>query len=422
MEQQMIFSVSEANNFIKALLDRVPQLQEIFVRGEISNYKLYPSGHHYFTLKDAEGAMRCVLFKGNALRLRFRPENGMKVIAFGRISVFPRDGVYQLYVSELSPEGAGDLHVAFEQLKAQLEREGLFDPAHKKPLPKYPKTIAIITSPAGAAVHDMLRILRARWPLTEVKLLGVRVQGTEAPPEIVGALRYANRYKVADLIITGRGGGSIEDLWAFNDERVAHAIYESEIPVISAVGHEPDVTIADYVADARASTPSNAAEIAVPDRNDVRARLTALERGMTKTEESRLSALREACAARPDGLHRGQAPAARLYAKEPCLACGKAGGGAAAALCRAVRVAPRDEPARGARARLCRGADGERYGAPQRGRGDRRRDDRRDARTGQPGLYGQRNERREQPWQKALRITSRGSRRSCRSLSAATRS
>ena len=171
----------------------------------------------------------------------------------------------------------GELLVAFEQLKAQLEREGLFDPAHKKPLPKYPKTIAIITSPAGAAVHDMLRILRARWPLTEVKLLGVRVQGTEAPPEIVGALRYANRYKVADLIITGRGGGSIEDLWAFNDERVARAIYESEIPVISAVGHEPDVTIADYVADTRASTPSNAAEIAVPDRNDVRARLTALE-------------------------------------------------------------------------------------------------------------------------------------------------
>ena len=277
MEQQMIFSVSEANNFIKALLDRVPQLQDIFVRGEISNYKLYPSGHHYFTLKDAEGAMRCVLFKGNALRLRFRPENGMKVIAFGRISV----------------EGVGDLHVAFEQLKAQLAREGLFDPAHKKPLPKYPKTIAIITSPAGAAVHDMLRILRARWPLTEVKLLGVRVQGTEAPPEIAGALRYANRYEVADLIITGRGGGSIEDLWAFNDERVARAIYESEIPVISAVGHEPDVTIADYVADARASTPSNAAEIAVPDRNDVRARLTALERSMTKTEESRLSALRE---------------------------------------------------------------------------------------------------------------------------------
>ena len=300
MEQQMIFSVSEANNFIKALLDRVPQLQEIFVRGEISNYKLYPSGHHYFTLKDAEGAMRCVLFKGNALRLRFRPENGMKVIAFGRISVFPRDGAYQLYVSELSPEGAGDLHVAFEQLKAQLEREGLFDPAHKKPLPKYPKTIAIITSPAGAAVHDMLRILRARWPLTEVKLLGVRVQGTEAPPEIAGALRYANRYKVADLIITGRGGGSIEDLWAFNDERVARAIYDSEIPVISAVGHEPDVTIADYVADLRAATPSNAAELAVPDRQELQKKLQMMQASMqqsvqksVKLGRQRLSALAE---------------------------------------------------------------------------------------------------------------------------------
>ena len=289
----MIFSVSEANNFIKALLDAVPQLQTIFVRGEISNYKLYPSGHHYFTLKDEGSALKCVMFRGMAGKLRFRPENGMKVIAFGRIGVFPRDGAYQLYCSELSVEGVGDLHVAFEQLKEKLFKEGLFAPEHKKPLPKYPKRIAIITSSAGAAVHDMLRILNARWPMSEVVLLPVRVQGAEAPPEIAGALRYANRYKVADLIITGRGGGSIEDLWAFNDERVARAIYESEIPVISAVGHEPDVTIADYVADTRASTPSNAAEIAVPDRNDVRARLTALERGMTKTEESRLSALRE---------------------------------------------------------------------------------------------------------------------------------
>ena len=289
----MIFSVSEANNFIKALLDAVPQLQTIFVRGEISNYKLYPSGHHYFTLKDEGSALKCVMFRGMAGKLRFRPENGMKVIAFGRIGVFPRDGAYQLYCSELSVEGVGDLHVAFEQLKEKLFKEGLFAPEHKKPLPKYPKRIAIITSSAGAAVHDMLRILNARWPMSEVVLLPVRVQGAEAPPEIAGALRYANKWQVADLIITGRGGGSIEDLWAFNDERVARAIYESEVPVISAVGHEPDVTIADYVADARASTPSNAAEIAVPDRNDVRARLTALERGMTKTEESRLSALRE---------------------------------------------------------------------------------------------------------------------------------
>ncbi len=293
MEQQMIFSVSEANNFIRTLLEQVPQLQEIFVRGEISNYKLYPSGHHYFTLKDEGGAMRCVIFKGNALRLRFRPENGMKVVAFGRIGVFPRDGAYQLYVSELSPLGAGDLNLAFEQLKARLERDGLFDAAHKKPLPRYPKTIAIITSPAGAAVHDMIRILRARWPLTEVKLLGVRVQGAEAPPEIAAALRYANKYRVADLIITGRGGGSIEDLWAFNDERVARAIYASEIPVISAIGHEPDVTIADYVADARASTPSNAAELAVPDREEVLARLAVMERRMARVETDRLSALRE---------------------------------------------------------------------------------------------------------------------------------
>ena len=292
MEQQMIFSVSEANNFIKALLEQVPQLQEIYIRGEISNYKLYPSGHHYFTLKDAEGAMRCVLFKGSALRLRFRPENGMKVIAFGRIGVFPRDGAYQLYVSDLTAEGVGDLHVAFEQLKAKLYAEGLFNPVHKKPLPPYPRTIAVITSPAGAAVHDMLRILRARWPLTEVKLLGVHVQGAEAPAEIVGALRYANAHRVADLIITGRGGGSIEDLWAFNDERVARAIYASEIPVISAVGHEPDVTIADYVADARASTPSNAAEIAVPEQNDIRARLDALERRMSKAQTARIEMLR----------------------------------------------------------------------------------------------------------------------------------
>ncbi len=293
MEQQMIFSVSEANEFIKALLDRTPQLQEIYVRGEISNYKLYPSGHHYFTLKDAEGAMRCVMFRGAASHLRFRPESGMKVIAFGRISVFPRDGAYQLYCTELTADGVGDLHVAFEQLKQKLWQEGLFESAHKKPLPKYPGTIAIITSPAGAAVHDMIRILRARWPLTKVKLLGVRVQGAEAPAEIAGALRYANEHAVAELIIVGRGGGSIEDLWAFNDERVARAIYASEIPVISAVGHEPDVTIADFVADVRASTPSNAAEIAVPDQSDVRARLGVVRARMEKTETARLTALRE---------------------------------------------------------------------------------------------------------------------------------
>ena len=287
--EQMIFSVSEANNFIKALLDAVPQLQTIFVRGEISNYKCYPSGHHYFTLKDEGSALRCVMFRGMAAKLRFRPENGMKVVAFGRIGVFPRDGGYQLYCSDLSVQGVGDLHVAFEQLKEALGKEGLFDPAHKKPLPKYPRRIAIITSSAGAAVHDMLRILKARWPMSEVVLLPVRVQGAEAPAEIAGALRYANKWKVADLIITGRGGGSIEDLWAFNDERVARAIYASDLPVISAVGHEPDVTISDFVADA----PSNAAEIAVPEQKELRRRLDTLSARMEQSAQKRVKALRE---------------------------------------------------------------------------------------------------------------------------------
>ena len=268
MEKQT-FTVTELNNRIKNLLDRDPFLADVCVRGELSNYKIYPSGHHYFTLKDSESSLRCVMFKSSASKLRFRPESGMGVTAFGRVSVFPRDGAYQLYCNALMPEGTGDLQVAFEQLKAKLSAEGLFDPAHKKPLPPFPERIAIITSSAGAAVHDMIRILGHRWPMTKVLLLPVRVQGTEAPAEIAGAIRYANEFKVADLIITGRGGGSIEDLWAFNDERVARAIYASQIPVISAVGHEPDVTISDYVADRRASTPSNAAEIAVPDKNEM---------------------------------------------------------------------------------------------------------------------------------------------------------
>ena len=267
--EQRVYEVSEVNLYIKKVLESVPELGEILIRGELSNYKIYPSGHHYFTLKDSQGALRCVMFKGAAAKLRFRPENGMKVVAGGRISVFPRDGAYQLYCTSLSADGIGDLYVAFEQLKEKLGREGLFDPAHKKPLPVCPQRIAIITSSAGAAVHDMIRILRQRYPIAKVLLLPVRVQGVEAPPEIAGAIRYANRWRLADVIITGRGGGSIEDLWAFNDERVARAIYDSEIPVISAVGHEPDVTISDFVADCRASTPSNAAEIAVPDQREL---------------------------------------------------------------------------------------------------------------------------------------------------------
>ena len=262
-------SVTQLNNRIKGLIDSDPVLADICVRGELSNYKIYPSGHHYFTLKDSESSIRCVMFKSSASKLRFRPESGMGVTAFGRVSVYPRDGAYQLYCSALMPEGTGDLQIAFEQLKKKLDEEGLFAREHKKPLPRFPERIAVITSSAGAAVHDMIRILGHRWPLTKVILLPVRVQGVEAPPEIAGAIRYANEFKVADVIITGRGGGSIEDLWAFNDERVARAIYNSEIPVISAVGHEPDVTIADYVADVRASTPSNAAELAVPDMSEM---------------------------------------------------------------------------------------------------------------------------------------------------------
>lgn len=289
MADRPIYSVTEVNNYIKQIVDNVPALNDIWIRGELSNYKIYPSGHHYFTLKDGDSALRCVMFKGSAMKLQFRPENGMKVIAAGRISVYPRDGAYQLYCTSISADGIGDLYVAFEQLKAKLFEEGLFDEAHKKPLPKYPQRIAIVTSSAGAAVHDMIRILRRRYPIAKVLLLPVRVQGVEAPPEIVGAIRYANRWKLADVLITGRGGGSIEDLWAFNDERVARAIYASEIPVISAVGHEPDVTISDFVADRRASTPSNAAEIAVPDMAELLRDLTQSKSRLVQSEGNLLA-------------------------------------------------------------------------------------------------------------------------------------
>ena len=287
-----IYTVSQVNQYIKALLDRDRELAALYVRGEISNYKAYPSGHHYFSLKDGEGAIRCVMFKREAMSLRFRPENGMKVIAFGRVAVFPRDGQYQLYCSALTPEGVGDLHLAFEQLKQKLYAEGLFDPAHKKPIPRFPKRIALITSSAGAAVRDMLRILGARWPMAEVFVLPVRVQGVEAPGEICAAIAWANQHQVADLIITGRGGGSMEDLWAFNDENVARTIYHSAIPVISAVGHEPDVTISDFVADLRAATPSNAAELAVPDQNEVAVWLRQMEGRLAQAMGRRLESAR----------------------------------------------------------------------------------------------------------------------------------
>lgn len=286
--EEAVLSVSQLNGYIKTLMDGDGLLSEVAVRGELSNYKVYPSGHHYFSLKDTEGALRCVMFRRESSNLRFRPENGMKVIAYGRVTVFPRDGQYQLYCGGLTPDGAGDLHLAFEQLKAKLQAEGLFEEGHKKPIPRLPARIALVTSPAGAAVRDMLRILGTRWPMSQIAVVPVRVQGAEAPGEIAAAIGWINRHSLADLIITGRGGGSMEDLWAFNEEVVARAIYASEIPIISAVGHEPDVTISDFVADLRAATPSNAAELAVPNQSEVRERLSLLSDRLSRAVNRRL--------------------------------------------------------------------------------------------------------------------------------------
>lgn len=294
MTEREALTVSQLNAYIKSLVDADGFLGAVAVRGELSNYKIYPSGHHYFTLKDAESSLKCVMFRSAASKLRFRPESGMGVTAYGRISVYPRDGAYQLYCEALVPEGFGDLQIAYEQLKARLEKEGLFAREHKKPLPRYPERIAVITSSAGAAVHDIIRVLRRRWPMGKIILLPVRVQGAEAPGEIAEALRYASEHRIADVVITGRGGGSIEDLWAFNDERVARAIYDCEIPVISAVGHEPDVTIADFVADVRAATPSNAAELAAPDSAELMQAIDTAARRMSNSVAKLIARDREA--------------------------------------------------------------------------------------------------------------------------------
>lgn len=263
-------SVTEVSAYIKALLDHDEVLRQLCVRGELSNYKMHSSGHHYFTLKDDGAVINAVMFRGEASRLRFRPESGMKVIVYGRVSSFPKSGQYQIYVSNMQPDGVGALYVAFEQLKEKLLREGLFSKERKKPLPRYPRRIALVTSPTGAAVRDMIRVLGRRFPACEVLVCPVKVQGEGAAQEIAAMLAYVDKHQLADVIITGRGGGSIEDLWAFNEEVVARAIFACTIPVISAVGHEPDVTISDYVADVRAATPSNAAELAVCDAAELR--------------------------------------------------------------------------------------------------------------------------------------------------------
>ncbi len=284
-------SVTQLTQYIKLLLDRDEILSQACVRGELSNYKIHSSGHHYFTLKDEGAVISCVMFRSDAMRLRFRPETGMKVILSGRVSLFPKSGQYQIYVSHMQPDGVGDLAVAFEQLKKKLSAEGLFDPARKKPLPLYPGTVALVTSPTGAAVQDMIRILGRRWPLARVLVCPVRVQGAGAAEEIAAMLDYVDGHDLADVIITGRGGGSMEDLWAFNEEIVARAIARCDIPVISAVGHEPDVTIADFAADVRAATPSNGAEIAVCDQSELRDALGQLTVRLTRAQDRRISAL-----------------------------------------------------------------------------------------------------------------------------------
>ncbi len=285
-----IYSVGEVSSLIKSLLDRDQRLRSIHVRGEISTCRLVTSGHFYFTLKDEGAALKAVMFNREWKKLRFTPEAGMKVIVLGRISLFPADGAYQLYADTITPDGVGDLHMAFQQLKERLRAQGYFNSDHKKPLPVYPKKIALITSAAGHAVWDIIKVASKRWPLVKFMVLPVHVEGPEAPAEIASAIRYANRHHLADLIITGRGGGPMEKLWTFNDERIARAIYNSEIPVISSVGHEPDFTIADFVADLRASTPTDAAVHAVPDRVKTLETIRVLEKRMITATLSRLEA------------------------------------------------------------------------------------------------------------------------------------
>ncbi|MBE6741849.1 MAG: exodeoxyribonuclease VII large subunit [Ruminococcaceae bacterium] len=260
-----VLTVSQVNTYIKAILDEIPHVKNIYICGEISNFKHYPSGHMYFTLKDAKSQLKCIMFSSDNYKLKFAPENGMKVICFGQIGVYERDGVYQLYVRDMQVEGIGSLTIAFEQLKAKLESEGLFSEDNKKPIPKYPNKIGVATSNRGAAVEDIKNIISRRYPLCEIIIVPTVVQGDSAPADIVKSVEFLDNLGDIDTIIVGRGGGSIEDLWAFNTEEVARAVFKCKTPIISAVGHETDFTICDFVADLRAPTPSAAAELSVPD-------------------------------------------------------------------------------------------------------------------------------------------------------------
>ena len=269
MSTQLVLSVSQLNNYIKSQIDSDEKLKGIFVNGEISNFKRNYSGHLYFSLKDSESVVSIVMFKGYASRLRFEPENGMKVILSGNVSVYTPSGQYQIQCMSMQPDGIGSLTLAFEQLKAKLEREGLFDPEHKREIPSVPKRIGVITSATGAVIRDIINVVSRRYPLAEIVLCPVSVQGETAPPQMIAALKQFNSMNDIDVLIIGRGGGSLEDLYCFNDEMLVREIYKSKIPVISAVGHETDFTLCDFAADRRAPTPSAAAEIAVPDRNEL---------------------------------------------------------------------------------------------------------------------------------------------------------
>ena len=270
-------TVSQLNEYVKMLMDSNPTLNNVWIKGEISNFKNhYSTGHFYFSLKDDTALVRAVMFRSYAQNVKFIPKDGMKVLIHGKVSAFVRDGQYQIYADEIVPDGVGSLYLAFEQLKRRLAEQGLFDESRKKPLPRYPERIGIVTSPTGAAIQDMLNILGRRFPSAEILLYPAQVQGAEAPPQLIRGIEYFNQTKTADVLIVGRGGGSVEDLWAFNDERLALCIANSKIPVISAVGHESDFTICDFVADKRAPTPSAAAEIAVPDGAELSQRLDIL--------------------------------------------------------------------------------------------------------------------------------------------------
>lgn len=294
MNERSVLTVSQVNQYVKLLLDGDETLQYLWVRGEISNFKRhYASGHLYFSLKDADGLIRAVMFRSAADKVRFTPADGMKVLARGRVSAFPRDGQYQLYVEEMQPDGMGALYLAYEQLRAKLASEGLFDAARKKPLPKYPERIGIITSATGAAIHDMITVTGRRFPAAELYLYPSQVQGPEAPRQLIGALSYFNRTKSVDVIIIGRGGGSLEDLWAFNNETLARAVAASEIPVISAVGHESDFTICDFAADLRAATPSAAAELSVPSAAQLLEGLSGTRQSMDRALVRKIDGLRQ---------------------------------------------------------------------------------------------------------------------------------